>query len=295
MTTSQGFFDFFDFKRKRSSSSSTSSITPEKQHSNKKTKGDPYCDIEQESDSILAELDESITSEMAEENSSEDIRLKKLFEQFDRKLEKRFRQFTEDTKALVSEVLSNAKKNVEKVKTLEEENKDLRQEVFDLKKSQKELKIDINRGAQHSRKDNCRIWKLEEKVNEDTREVVISMIRSLLRVDINREDISACHRLPPGRKKDEPKPILVKWRNRCIKELVMKSRKLLKGKRITISDDITRDNMALMDRAKKSGTFESVWFFNGKVHAVETKMQSAPYWNCFRISKLRWTIQVESR
>ena len=99
----------------------------------------------------------------------------------------------------------------------------------------------------------------------------MNLVKSKLQVGINKDDISACHRLPLGKKKDQPRPILVRFRNRFIKDEVIRSRKKLKGQRVSVTDDITKDNINLMEQARKSGFFESVWFYNGKVHAVKKR------------------------
>jgi FtsZ-binding cell division protein ZapB len=273
MSSSANLLDFF--KRKRNNSS-TSSISPDKEHIKKKAKAegeiDPVHEINEESDSILAELEDSEPETDMAESGEEGSVVKKLIEEFNKKFEEKMKTFREETTDLIGGLLDSAVRDIDhlkkEVKILKRENTCLKEEVSELRNSQQELKIEINRAEQYSRKDNVRIVRLNEKPQENTREAVCLMYRTELEVIVKPEDIGACHRLPSNNK-DQPRPIIVRFRDRFTKENVMRARRKLKGKGITISDDITKENLKLMNRARNSGVFESVWFFNGKVRATK--------------------------
>ena len=268
------------FKRKRSDRSSTGSITPEKELLTKKAKeSDFVSDIEQETDSILEEGDislEEMTGKGQAQGLTQDQLFEKISDTIEQKMDKKLREFHTDTKNMLEEMLHRVTKELtaleSRVSNLESENNTLKKEIADLRKSQKEQKIEQNHAAQYSRKESIRIWKKQEVNGEDTRECVVDLIKTKLQLKVTKEDISACHRLPAGRHSDnQHRPILVRFRNRYIKEDVIRARKKLKGQQINITDDITRENMTLMDSARKSGYFESVWFYNAKVHAIKKR------------------------
>ena len=271
--TSYGILDLF--KRKRSETSSESSnTTPEKETNRKKkvkhTSGDK--DITEETDSVLVDLEDSITmDELGKESDSVQIDLKDVLNRFDDQFVHKIKGFREEILNLVTETLQQVSNDIvtlkKKVETLEEENSNLKQAVVELRNAQTDLKIRMNDAAQHSRKDNVRILGLQETPKEDTRAAVCQMIHRKLNLEIKPSDIAACHRLPSAII-DKPKPIIVRFKDRYSKEKVTRERKQLKGSGVTITDDITQDNLKLMNRAKLSGKFESVWYFNGKVKAV---------------------------
>lgn len=263
------------FKRKRSernSDSSSVTSTPERDLvQKKKTKQDTIQEeIDQESDSILVDLDDSLGMESKDPVVNKDLQgfLRKFEDTFTEKL----KSFKEEVLGLVTNTLEQTTKDIEKLKkevgNLQKENDTLKQEVAELKYTQQELRKTMNDTAQYTRKDNVRILGLDEQMHEDTREVVCSTLSKKLNIEVKPSDIAACHRLP-STQKNLPRPVIVRFKDRFCKDKVTKERRKLKGQKITICDDITRDNLKLMNRAKMSNLFESVWYFNGKVRAVK--------------------------
>ena len=62
--------------------------------------------------------------------------------------------------------------------------------------------------------------------------------------------------------------MIAKIKDRTQRQAVLKNRKRLKGSGISIAEDMTRDNLKLMQDAEASEVFQSVWFSNGKVRAI---------------------------
>ena len=140
----------------------------------------------------------------------------------------------------------------------------------DCEKEIQQLKIELNRQQQHTRSYNCRIFGMEESENEDLKKKVCSLIGGALGVKIAKTDIAAAHRLP-SKNKDRPHPVIVRFVDKEVKFLVLKQRKKLKGTGKSITEDMTVGNIKLLNRAENSKVFQSVWFSNGRVHAIDSR------------------------
>jgi len=185
----------------------------------------------------------------------------------DKQMEKCFREFKDQIRDMLKNVLSkvNSRMNV-----LEDKVKELEGKAKNIGESNRRLQIDLNRQIQYSKKDNLRIFGLEEKTDENCREEISNLVKTKLKVKILPADISTAHRLPKTQKQKH-KSMIVRFKDRTQRREILKVRKLLKGTGISIGEDITRDNMTLIQDAEKSGRFESVWFHNGKVLAKNIK------------------------
>ena len=64
-----------------------------------------------------------------------------------------------------------------------------------------------------------------------------------------------------------PRSIIAKFLRRSDKRAVMLRRKLLKGSKVSISDDLTSRNVYLIKEARDHNRIEAVWSWDGKVHA----------------------------
>jgi len=94
--------------------------------------------------------------------------------------------------------------------------------------------------------------------------------------DITSNDIIAAHPLPmanktvfnPDSTKSKVPTTLVKFRNRMVKDSVIRKRSVLKGRKFTIDEDLTGMNMQLMNRLRNSGRVIKSWSWNGKIFAT---------------------------
>ena len=62
-----------------------------------------------------------------------------------------------------------------------------------------------------------------------------------------------------------PNPMIVRLSNHNTKMRVMKARKELKGKGVSIAEDLCRDLMGVYNRVKRDDGVQDVWAWNGQV------------------------------
>lgn len=194
---------------------------------------------------------------------------------FEKHIEKCFKEFKVQIREQLKQVVS---KMNDKIKVLEARVEVCEKELaLAAERSEQicpkeieQIKVELNRQAQYSRKDNLRIFGKAESKDEDCKQVVCDLIKNSLKVKIVPSDISAAHRLPKSGKQKHP-PIIIRLKDRSQRQEILKVRKLLKGSGISVSEDMTRENVQLVKDAEVSGYFTSVWFANGKVKAADGK------------------------
>lgn len=218
-------------------------------------------------------------SELELSDMEEEIRpvVAAVLKQFQERLHEQTAQFASETMKLVQESILEAMNEIgvlhEKISRLERENGQLKGDLESIKAKQfsdkQALEREINHMEQYTRKDSVRVFGIQETKNEDTTQKVCETLSKLLEIPLSPVDISACHRLPSlgTTTPQKPRTILIRFSKRFKKEQVIWKRKKLKGKGVSVGDDITKKNIGLINRAERSGNFESVWYFNGKVRA----------------------------
>ena len=198
---------------------------------------------------------------MAKEQSNV---FEELMMSFEERMTYSFEQFKAEIRNSLTDMFEKVKEKVENIEQRVVVCEQKLEEPCSCRAEILELRKELNRLQQHSRKDNSRIFGLKETKDENCKKAVCDMLEEKLGISLSVRDFSAAHRLP-SENKDKPLPMIVRFKDRSDKEVVMKNRKKLKGTGISINDDITRDNMKLMNRAENSEKFESVWFSHGKV------------------------------
>jgi hypothetical protein len=116
-----------------------------------------------------------------------------------------------------------------------------------------QLRYQLDRQEQYSRRETIRICGLPEKIEEDVEKEILRVF-SDAGCTVSREEISTAHR--NGQKQEgKCRPILVKFVSRRSKTNVMKKKSSLKGKelykRVYLNDDLTPLRMRLLRLVKK--------------------------------------------
>lgn len=114
---------------------------------------------------------------------------------------------------------------------------------------------------------------VEENIEENTDTVVVETINNQLGlVDINLENIQRSHRLGPrndGRStrnnRIKPRPIIFRFRDFSARQQVFKNKKMLKGKVISISENLTKKRYTLYKQAMTKFGFRNVWTNEGRI------------------------------
>lgn len=125
---------------------------------------------------------------------------------------------------------------------------------------------------QYGRKNNLLFRGLATKEHETPEKTVCDFINNTLSVsDMNRQrltvaptDIDIAH--PIKTKNDHP-VIIARFVRRSIKMAVIKARKQLKGKPVSIADDLTHKNQVLLKDLSASPNVEQAWTWDGKIIA----------------------------
>lgn len=118
---------------------------------------------------------------------------------------------------------------------------------------------------QYTRLNSLRIFGVPENKGESTDEVVIKLCKDKLGLDITPAEIDCSHRLPG--KESNHRPIIVKFVRRCTKKLVFNKKKLLKGLKIVIKEDLTNQRAQLLKKAADKYGFKNTWSYDGKILA----------------------------
>lgn len=118
---------------------------------------------------------------------------------------------------------------------------------------------------QCTRSNTVRIFGVKEKPSENTEQVVIDLVNSHLKVNIDGGCIDRAHRLPSGNGNNRCKPIIVKFNSFKWKQLVYSMRRQFKGTNIYMYEDLTREKADLLRQTKQTFNNTPVWTNGGKI------------------------------
>ena len=132
-----------------------------------------------------------------------------------------------------------------------------------------DLRFQLNNLEQYTRRNSVRIHGMREQGRGRNGENTHNLVADFLYYELGLEpDIKVAHRI--GAKSSDPnKPrtIIVKFVRRSDKLDVMLRRKSLKGRGISISDDLTVKNVNLINEVRDNERIEAAWSWDGKVYA----------------------------
>ena len=115
----------------------------------------------------------------------------------------------------------------------------------------------------HKKKDEI-INSLEEKVNEDTDQVVINKIKSEMDLEISPGDIDRTHRIGVL-SKGKNRSIIIKFVRYMDKRRACTNSKRLKGKNMSITESLPKTRMSALKKARNKFGYSNVWIADGKI------------------------------
>ena len=122
---------------------------------------------------------------------------------------------------------------------------------------------------QYSRRNCLVIHHVPETRNEDVYEVVQSLFSQKLNLQVGKEYIDRAHRLNRRKATDgsdeSSRPIIVKFSHYHKREDVFRNKKMLKGSKISITESLTQDRLALLKKCKDIYGFRACWTVDGRV------------------------------
>jgi hypothetical protein len=180
----------------------------------------------------------------------------------------------EGLQSLITQSVASALKPVQdSMGKLQKEVTGLRKQVESLKeelakkdvvinKLETEVMAALDEREQYSRRNNVRIFGVAEKDNEDTNQLVVD-IAAKLNVQLEDCHIDRSHRI--GKVGDMPRPIIVKFVSYAERSAVFRSKKLLRGTKITIREDLTKMRLSLLKEAVSLYSTKAVWSSDGVI------------------------------
>ena len=209
--------------------------------------------------SSTSSVEELIVTKKLKVDSMEDLR-----SELDECLSKKMLELRE---GIVEEILSNLEAKWDKINKrmehLEDENKSLRLRLDTMSTDVLQVRQHAINNEQYSRRNNIRIMGLPEAKGENCLTEVYSWIRKTLHADIKDTDIQAAHRL----KGQAPRPTIVSFVSRQVREKVISNRRVLKGSGMVVVDDLCREIYQVFNRAKANPRVKQCWTWRGKVWA----------------------------
>ena len=138
-----------------------------------------------------------------------------------------------------------------------------------LDNNNKALSDEMDALEQYSRR-NCLLFHgVPETDADDTTESVISLCKGKLDVDVSRYLIDRSHRLgqrhvgPSGEYK--PRPIIVKFRSYETRRSVFSAKRLLKGTKFVVTENLTRRRNDLLKKVRSLDTVSYAWKTDGRI------------------------------
>jgi hypothetical protein len=144
-----------------------------------------------------------------------------------------------------------------------------------------------NDSEEHSRRNNLRFKGLNIANTDDVdyRKVAADFVRDKLSLRIDDNDIELAHPLPKrtsssnahsaasgsnvtstGRRKEVA--MIVRFRNRVVRDKVISRRRNLKGTNHAIVEDLTTLNIETLNRLRKDEGVKQTWSWNGHIHVM---------------------------
>ena len=240
---------------------------------------------------VLTSTPVSNSSTMATNTEPASGAMDKIISSMDTMLENKM---TEHKNILINEMKATLEKEIGALKThYDREIDDLKDEVHTLSVQNKSLSekadklwserqatmANINNvrvanviTAQYTRRANIIVHGVPEAAGndqEDCNNVVRSLIKDKLKVDLQRCYIEVCHRLG-GLTLNKKRPMVVRFRFRDTKWDLMKMRKNLKGTGIGFAEDLCPEIRTLHKEVKEDPPVVDSWAWNGKLFAKST-------------------------
>ena len=128
------------------------------------------------------------------------------------------------------------------------------------------LQIDLDDLEQYSRRNCLLIHGLEEEDNENTTKKVLKVFKNKLGLstDLSESDITRSHRL--GKKSsNKTRPIIAKFISYQPRSEVYRNKKKLKGTKLTITENLTKRRVSLLNSCKSTFGKHNVWTNDGRI------------------------------
>ena len=151
----------------------------------------------------------------------------------------------------------------------------LKAELNQTQEKVKELELKIDDQEQRSRNACLLFHGIDEDDEEDTDRQIIVICSKHLNIEIDINSITRSHRLGPirmpgietrrQRKEVRARPIIVRFNNFRERQKIFSAKKRLKGKRISVTENLTKMRMELLKKANTKFGKGNCWTQEGRI------------------------------
>ena len=155
------------------------------------------------------------------------------------------------------------------VDNVKRENESLVTENVSLREDLKACQRQVNDMEQYGRRWNLKIYNVEDNRKESTNETkdkALQVFNNTMGLKVAAQDIEACHRLP-ATDNSKRRAIIVRFRDRGVRDTVWNNKTTLKNKGVSLSEDLTVANAKMLKEAYKHEHCKSTWSMSGKCYA----------------------------
>ena len=134
-----------------------------------------------------------------------------------------------------------------------------------LEASVKSLTNELDDLQQYSRRTCLLIHGVAEEEAENVEAKVFDVINKEVKADLEIKDVSRTHRLGKKRTDNKPRPIIVRFLSYRQRKQVFDKKKALNGKKMVITENLTKSRYALLQKCKDFFEKENVWTYDGRI------------------------------
>ena len=151
--------------------------------------------------------------------------------------------------------------------------RNLERRVVDLERANKELRDDSDTQEQYSRR-NCLLLHGVSEEQTDSDKAVLSVCNGKLGLQLTSDCIDRSHRLGHthnnGSSNGKPRPIIVKLKSYDARRSIFGAKRKLKGTRLVITENLTKQRMELLRKARTVDEVKSTWTIDGRIICLLT-------------------------
>ena len=122
----------------------------------------------------------------------------------------------------------------------------------------------LDRHEQYSRRNCLLTHGVKENEKEDTDEVVTEFEKKI-EEKLSANDIDRSDGLGKNQSGSRPWPIIIKFTWYNVRHVIFRKKKILKGKSVSITENLTKKRITEMKVARETFGFKNVWSEDGKI------------------------------
>ena len=150
-------------------------------------------------------------------------------------------------------------------KEKDEEIKNLKADVMNLRIQINEQNHTLDKHEQYSRRNCLLVHGVAENNNESTDDVVMKTIREKMGEEIRDIDIDRTHRIGKAKSDGKSRPIINKFARYNTRNKVFRKKKQLRGSGVSINESLTARRISQLKKAREEHEFKNVWSVDGRI------------------------------